>query len=59
MGFKEIEKFKEALLAKQVWQMINNPDFLCFKVFKAFFSQIAPSLKPRSSPQAPMLGKVS
>lgn len=40
MGFKEIEKFKEALLAKQVWQMINNPDFLCFKVFKAFFRKL-------------------
>ncbi|XP_023879470.1 uncharacterized mitochondrial protein AtMg00310-like [Quercus suber] len=37
MGFKEIEKFNEALLAKQVWQMIHNPEFLCFRVFKARF----------------------
>ena len=37
MGFKEIEKFNDALLAKQVWRMIKNPDSLCFTVFKARF----------------------
>nr|XP_023871779.1 uncharacterized protein LOC111984377 [Quercus suber] len=37
MGFKEIEKFNDALLAKQVWRMINNPNSLCFCVFKARF----------------------
>ena len=45
MGFKEIEKFNQALLAKQVWRMINNPDSLCHKVFKARFFRIAQSLK--------------
>ena len=37
MGFKEIEKFNEALLAKQVWRMMNNLDTLSYKVFKARF----------------------
>lgn len=37
LGFKEIEKFNEALLAKQVWRMINNLDSLCYRVFKARF----------------------
>ena len=37
MRFKEIEKFNEALLAKQVWRMINNPNSLCHRVFKARF----------------------
>ena len=37
MGFKEIEKFNDALLAKQVWRMINNLGSLCFQVFKARF----------------------
>ena len=35
IGFKEIEKFNDALLAKQVWRMLRNPDSLCFRVFKA------------------------
>ena len=37
LGFKEIDKFNEALLAKQVWRMINNPNSLCYRVFKARF----------------------
>ena len=37
MGFKEIEKFNDALLAKQVWRMINNHNSLCHQVFKARF----------------------
>ena len=36
-GFKEIEKFNDSLLAKQVWRMINNPNSLCHRVFKARF----------------------
>ena len=37
LRFKEIEKFNDALLAKQVWRMINNSDSLCHHVFKAIF----------------------
>ena len=37
MGFKEIENFNEALLAKQVWRLLNSQDSLCYKVFKARF----------------------
>ena len=40
MGFEEIEKFNDALLAKQVWHMMNNHDSLCYRGFKSrFFSQ--------------------
>ena len=35
VGFKEIEKFNDDLLAKQVWRMINNSESLYFWVFKA------------------------
>lgn len=38
---KELEvlicKFNDALLAKWVWRMINNPGSLCYHVFKAWF----------------------
>ena len=37
MEFKEIEKFNDALLAKQVWRMLKNPESLCHRVFKARF----------------------
>ena len=37
MGFKDIEKFNDSLLAKLVWRMINNPESLCHRVFKARF----------------------
>ena len=37
MGFKEIEKFNDALLDKQVWCTMHNSDSLCYKVFKARF----------------------
>ena len=35
LRFKEIEKFNDSILAKQVWRMINNPNSLCHHVFKA------------------------
>ena len=37
IGFKDIENLNNALLAKQVWRMMNNLDSLCFRVFKARF----------------------
>ena len=37
LGFKDIEKFNDSLLAKQVWHMLNNPDSLCHRVFKSRF----------------------
>jgi len=49
MGFKEIEKFNDALLAKQVWQMINNPNSLCHRVFKARFFPDYSILEARES----------
>ena len=50
LGFKEIEKFNEALLAKQVWRMINNPDSLCHRVFKVWFFPKCSILKAKDSP---------
>lgn len=35
LGVKDIEKFNDVLLAKQVWWMMNNTDSLCYRVFKS------------------------
>lgn len=37
MGFRELEKFNDALLAKQVWRLASNQDSLFFRFFKAKF----------------------
>lgn len=58
MGFKEIENFIKALLAKQVWRLINNPDSLCRRVFKARFFPNCSILDAKDSPTGYMPGKV-
>ena len=37
MNFKELSKFNEAMLAKQVWRLIHDKESLFYRVFKAKF----------------------
>ena len=37
MGFRELEKFNDSLLAKQIWRLACNEESLFHKVFKAKF----------------------
>ena len=35
MGFKDLEKFNEAMLAKQVWKLLVDRCYLSYRVFSA------------------------
>ena len=37
MGFKDLEKFNEAMLAKQVWRLLTNHTSLFYRVFSSKF----------------------
>ena len=59
MGFKEIEKFNDTLLAKQVCRMINNPDSLYHRVFKVRFFPDCSILEAKKSTTGSMCGRAS
>jgi hypothetical protein len=50
MGFRDFHSFNLAMLAKQVWRLINEPDSLCAKVLRAKYYPHGDVLK--ASPKA-------
>ncbi|XP_019098364.1 PREDICTED: uncharacterized protein LOC109131652, partial [Camelina sativa] len=51
LGFRDLEKFNDALLAKQAWRLIQHPNSLFAKVMKAHYYKDDPVLdaKPRKN----------
>ena len=45
MGFRDFHSFNLAMLAKQVWRLINDPDSLCAKVLQAKYYRHGDILK--------------
>ena len=52
MGFKDLVKFNEAMLAKQVWRLLTNHSSLFYRVFQVQFLR-------QKWHQVPMLGEAS
>ncbi|XP_062014320.1 uncharacterized protein LOC133730820 [Rosa rugosa] len=52
LGFRSLSEFNTAMLAKQAWRVITNPESLCARIFKArYFPQTSFwNVEPHPSP---------
>jgi len=50
MGFRDLQSFNEAMLAKQVWRLLSDPDSLCARVLRARYYPDGKLLNARMKP---------
>jgi hypothetical protein len=50
MGFRDLHIFNMAMLARQSWRMLQNPDSLCCTVLKALYFPDTSILKATPKP---------
>lgn len=48
IGFRDLEKFNDALLAKKAWRLIQHPNTLFERLFKSKYYKDAPLLHAKS-----------
>lgn len=57
LGFHEIQKFNDALLAKQLWRILTQPNLLMFRVLRAKYFPTGGLLKAEATNNASWLWK--
>ena len=53
IGFRDIQNFNTTLLAKQLWRLIDKPEFLFAKVFKGRYYRKSDPMDPIRSYSPP------
>ena len=48
LGFKDLSKFNDAMLAKQIWRLIHDEESLFFKMFKVKYFPTSSIFKAKS-----------
>lgn len=57
LGFRDLESFNKAMLAKQIWRMLTNPDTLVAKMMRQKYYKNGNLLDAKMSTNLSMIWK--